>query len=216
MGHLHQLAVNAKPTPTHQFLRLLDKRQQLLRVYTQNIDGLEEVAGMGINEDTCDEIEQDLTSRIVELHGSILEVRCTICPDYFRFTVDVAEAYAQGVAPVCLSCIDRGRLLRAAGKREPSKGTLRPNIVLYGEAHPRGEEIEETVHRDLEKEPDVLIVMDTSLKIDGVKDLVRRFANAVSGPVILINQTKPPQGLRNLFDLVLLGDADAIVRRLQQ
>ena len=35
-----------KPTPTHRFLKLLDEKGLLRRVYTQNIDGLEALAGL--------------------------------------------------------------------------------------------------------------------------------------------------------------------------
>lgn len=34
------------PTPTHHFLRLLHDKGLLLRVFTQNIDGLEQLAGL--------------------------------------------------------------------------------------------------------------------------------------------------------------------------
>ncbi|KAG6948476.1 hypothetical protein JG687_00015458 [Phytophthora cactorum] len=38
-------ANSPKPSPTHWFLKLLQDKKKLLRVYTQNIDGLEEAAG---------------------------------------------------------------------------------------------------------------------------------------------------------------------------
>ena len=37
---------DASPSPTHRFLKALDTKRKLLRSYTQNIDGLEERAGL--------------------------------------------------------------------------------------------------------------------------------------------------------------------------
>ena len=36
----------ASPSPTHRFIKTLDSKKKLLRSYTQNIDGLEERAGL--------------------------------------------------------------------------------------------------------------------------------------------------------------------------
>ncbi|KAH7341861.1 DHS-like NAD/FAD-binding domain-containing protein [Rhizoctonia solani] len=46
ISHLATLSDSAQPTPFHDMLRGLDARGQLLRVYTQNIDALEERAGL--------------------------------------------------------------------------------------------------------------------------------------------------------------------------
>lgn len=46
MGTLAQLADAAQPTPFHHLLKTLNDRGKLLRVYTQNIDCLEERAGL--------------------------------------------------------------------------------------------------------------------------------------------------------------------------
>lgn len=46
ISHLAKLSEDAHPTPFHAMLRNLDSRGQLLRVYTQNIDALEERAGL--------------------------------------------------------------------------------------------------------------------------------------------------------------------------
>ncbi|KAG8688596.1 hypothetical protein FRC09_012829, partial [Ceratobasidium sp. 395] len=46
IAHLATLSETAQPTPFHSLLQRLDTRGQLLRVYTQNIDALEERAGL--------------------------------------------------------------------------------------------------------------------------------------------------------------------------
>ena len=46
IAELSQLSEVAEPTAFHRFLRALDDRGSLLRVYTQNIDALEEKSGL--------------------------------------------------------------------------------------------------------------------------------------------------------------------------
>ncbi|TFY79450.1 hypothetical protein EWM64_g4564, partial [Hericium alpestre] len=46
ISQLKQSIDNAIPSPTHHFIKTLDTKKKLLRSYTQNIDGLEERAGL--------------------------------------------------------------------------------------------------------------------------------------------------------------------------
>ncbi len=55
-----------KPTLTHHFIKLLSDRGMLLRNYTQNIDGLERLAGIP-------------PEKIIEAHGSFASARCIDC-----------------------------------------------------------------------------------------------------------------------------------------
>lgn len=57
---------NFSPTLTHHFFRLLNEKKKLRRVFTQNIDTLERLAGLD-------------SDRIVEAHGSFATSRCTRC-----------------------------------------------------------------------------------------------------------------------------------------
>uniref|UniRef100_A0A2K6Q991 Sirtuin 3 n=1 Tax=Rhinopithecus roxellana TaxID=61622 RepID=A0A2K6Q991_RHIRO len=57
---------NYKPNITHYFLRLLHDKGLLLRLYTQNIDGLERVSGIP-------------ASKLVEAHGTFASATCTVC-----------------------------------------------------------------------------------------------------------------------------------------
>ncbi|KAJ3347308.1 hypothetical protein GGF32_006946, partial [Allomyces javanicus] len=180
--------------------------------------------------------------RVVELHGSLDTVRCTRCADQFPFTSRFAATYADGAAPACPSCLRDAREREAVGKRVRGTGALRPNVVLYNETHPAGDEIADAVSRDLRKRPDVLVVMGTSLKVHGIKRLVRDFAAAIHddgsddldverlslgpaplarqarkkkhGLVILVNRTPlPAKEWGDVFDVVLTGDADDVVHQ---
>lgn len=55
-----------KPNVTHYFLRLLHDKELLLRLYTQNIDGLERASGIP-------------ASKLVEAHGTFASATCTVC-----------------------------------------------------------------------------------------------------------------------------------------
>ncbi|XP_070813447.1 NAD-dependent protein deacetylase sirtuin-3, mitochondrial isoform X3 [Pituophis catenifer annectens] len=57
---------NYRPNYAHYFLRLLFDKGLLLRLYTQNIDGLERVAGIP-------------PDKLVEAHGTFASATCTVC-----------------------------------------------------------------------------------------------------------------------------------------
>lgn len=92
-------------------------------------------------------------------------------------------------------------------------GTLRPDIVLYNENHPFGDAIGKIQSSDLSRSPDVLLVMGTSLKVHGLRLLVRKAAKIVHGNkkgcVILVNKT-PVVGKEwaGVFDYFVEGETD--------
>jgi NAD-dependent SIR2 family protein deacetylase len=57
-------AQHIRPSPCHRFLALLQSRKQLLRNYTQNVDGLERRAGV-------------TQAALMECHGSMATFKCT-------------------------------------------------------------------------------------------------------------------------------------------
>lgn len=60
---------------------------------------------------------------------------------------------------------------------------MKPDVVLYGEAHPEGERVGEITRRDLMgPRPDLLLVVGTSLKVPGTKLLVRELAKVIRPP----------------------------------
>ena len=71
--------------------------------------------------------------------------------------------------------------------------------------------------KDIGRRPDLLIVMGTSLKVHGLKKLVKDFATAVHNPekpqhkVVFVNKTPPPAEWSGVFDFWVQGDTDAWV-----
>jgi NAD-dependent deacetylase len=94
----HDLYKKVKPNTGHYAIRDFEKRQQLLGLITQNIDGLHSLAGVS-------------DEKIVELHGTDRFVKCLVCGKSF----DPDEIYRTIVdeftPPVCDHC---GGFLKSA------------------------------------------------------------------------------------------------------
>ncbi|XP_042760122.1 NAD-dependent protein deacetylase sirtuin-3, mitochondrial isoform X2 [Panthera leo] len=96
-----------RPNVIHYFLRLLHDKGLLLRLYTQNIDGLERVAGIP-------------ASKLVEAHGSFASATCTVCRRPFPGKDVWAEVMVDRI-PRCPVCT----------------GIVKPDIVFFGETLPQ-------------------------------------------------------------------------------
>ncbi|KAI8094900.1 DHS-like NAD/FAD-binding domain-containing protein [Gilbertella persicaria] len=204
MAELKSVVSAAEPTPTHLFIRTLQENGQLMRYYTQNIDCLEDA----------------LKLSVVRLHGTINRVKCTLCTASFDFTSDYQESFRNGLPPSCPQCVlfDHERSKR--GKRSLSTGILRPNIVLYNEAHPEGDMIGKLQRMDLKRKPDLMIIMGTSLKIPALRKFIKEAAKLIhhsskKGKVVFINKTAPTKEWDAVFDYEILGDTDDWVNLTQ-
>ncbi|KAJ0394686.1 hypothetical protein ATCC90586_005560 [Pythium insidiosum] len=96
-------AHSPQPSTTHFFLKSLQDQGKLLRLYSQNIDGLEEVAGV---------------TRYIPCHGSFAWSSCMRCQARVR-TQSVLPVIQAGVIPTCseLNC----------------RGVLKPEVTFFGE-----------------------------------------------------------------------------------
>ncbi|KAI8595847.1 DHS-like NAD/FAD-binding domain-containing protein, partial [Dissophora ornata] len=212
ISELHAQTLKAKPSPTHHFIKMLSERGKLLRCYTQNIDCLEEELGMETSL-VCEKGKVKKDVNVVQLHGSLRKLKCTICSEPYGFLTDYEKVFREGEAPDCPKCELNDVIRVAQGKRKIATGTLRPDIVLYNENHPFGDAIGRIQISDLQKSPDVLLVMGTSLKVHGLRLLVRKVAKTVhenkKGCVILVNKT-PVVGKEwtGVFDYFIEGECD--------
>ncbi|NXY00078.1 SIR3 deacetylase, partial [Centropus bengalensis] len=98
---------NYRPNYAHYFLRLLHEKGLLLRLYTQNIDGLERVAGIP-------------PDKLVEAHGTFATATCTVCRRNFPGEEFRGDVMADKV-PRCPVCT----------------GLIKPDIVFFGEELPQ-------------------------------------------------------------------------------
>ena len=121
---------------------------------------------------------------------------------------------------------------RLARSARPLKiGTLRPGIVLYDEAHPLGEDIGAIQAFDVSRKPDMLIIMGTSLKVHGLRKLVKDFAKAVHasappdplsakkgwmGKVVFVNKTPPGSEWNDVIDYHIEGETDVWTHKVEE
>ncbi|KAI9317757.1 DHS-like NAD/FAD-binding domain-containing protein [Dichotomocladium elegans] len=200
MAELKSLVRSAKPTPTHNFIRQLQTEGRLLRLYTQNIDDLEAA----------------LDLPVVQLHGTLGHVKCMLCAASFQFTREFQNKFREGEAPSCPSCVATGEQRMLLGKRPLAVGVLRPDIVLYNEDHPDGDSIGLQQSNDIKRNPDLLIVLGTSLRIPALKKFIKLAARTVRahrhGITVLVNKTAPTKEWDTVFDYQVVGDADVWVR----
>ncbi|RKF64589.1 NAD-dependent protein deacetylase hst2-1 [Erysiphe neolycopersici] len=96
------------PTISHAFIALLNKKNLLSMLYTQNIDGLERRAGL--TED-----------KVVEAHGSFASQSCIDCKTQFPSEL-MKIAIDTGNVPHCLV--------------PQCNGLVKPDIVFFGEPLP--------------------------------------------------------------------------------
>ncbi|ORX36628.1 DHS-like NAD/FAD-binding domain-containing protein [Kockovaella imperatae] len=209
--------LKAQPTRTHHFIAKLETKGKMLRSYTQNIDGLErrlglESGGRGMG-------YKKKATRNVEMHGDLGRVRCILCMTDYEARSAWMAMFREGEAPDCPACEERcsARLSRSA--RALPVGTLRPSIVLYDEPHPLGEDIGNLQAYDLSRSPDLLLIMGTSLKVHGLKKVVKAFAKAVharNGMVIFVNATPPSKEWEGVIDYHVQGETDVWVDRVEE
>ncbi|KAI3629610.1 hypothetical protein MIR68_011045 [Amoeboaphelidium protococcarum] len=172
MAELKQMVDKASPTEVHQFLKNVKDKGKLLRCYTQNIDCMEERLSM-----TCD--LEDKKSDVVMLHGTLQYVSCTVCKHREEFNDVHSRIFSGGEPPACPRCLSSSQQRERASKRSLPIGILRPDIILYSEHHSACDTIGQCWESDLKKRPDLLLVMGTTLKVAGIKTLVRDFARQV-------------------------------------
>ncbi|KAK2461579.1 hypothetical protein APHAL10511_006042 [Amanita phalloides] len=223
---------SASPSPTHRFIKTLDAKGKLLRSYTQNIDGFEEQAGLLGNSSEDAKIDGKGKQRVrmrdvrnIQLHGDIHRVRCTACSAEYPCTQEHMKYFSEGLSPSCSECLMRSNARAARSARPIKVGSLRPAIVLYGEPHPLGDEIGNMQTNDMARKPDMLIIMGTSLKVHGLKKLVKDFARTVhdsvpsndattsrgrkwAGKVIFVNKTPPAAEWSNIIDYHVACETD--------
>lgn len=155
----------------------------------------------------------------VFLHGSLECLRCFRCGLNTSWDDYREMETMSGLQPECPHCIGATVAREERGKRALGVGKLRPDIVLYGEEHPDAHLIGPIVTHDISLCPDILLILGTSLRVHGLKVIVRQFANAIhnrGGKVVFVNFTKPPESSWGDFiDYWVQWDCDAWVDDLQ-
>jgi len=143
--------LDAKPNAAHKGLAKLEAMGKIKAVITQNIDGLHQMAG---------------SSRVLELHGSILRNYCMSCGKFF----DLEYMMKSETIPRCNLC---GKIIK-------------PDVVLYQEALDN-----DILTKSIQaiKEAKLMIIGGTSLNAYPAAGLVRYFKGQA---LVLINKGETP------------------------
>ncbi|KAG9223893.1 hypothetical protein CCMSSC00406_0004491 [Pleurotus cornucopiae] len=214
---------NFVPSPCHKFIKLVEDRGKLLRNYTQNIDTLETLAGV---------------KNVLQCHGSFATATCIQCHTHVPGSAIEADIMKRRV-PLCRVCNPSAdSSAKSSPSQTPKKakakhrskkkqrgewdsqdednsddpeyppGIMKPDITFFGEK--LTSDFDHSLEADRSK-VDLLLVIGTSLKVAPVADILYHLPHSV--PQILINKT-PIKHINP--DVILLGDADAIVHHICQ
>ena len=209
---LAHMTSKAEPTPFHHMLASMASEGRLMRLYSQNIDSI-------------DTQMPPLATRVplnlkgpwpttIQLHGGLEQMVCTKCSHLEPFDAALFEGPEP---PLCQVCKAQDEVRTTfAGKRSHGIGRLRPRIVLYNEYNPDEEAIGMVSRADLRRVPDAVIVVGTSLKIPGVRRIVKEMCQLTrsrrDGITAWINTDPEPQGIefKDCWDFVVRGKCDDV------
>lgn len=135
-----------KPTPCHYFIKLLEKKNKLLRHFTQNIDTLERLAGLS-------------DDKIVEAHGTFNLGHCRDCGAEYTQAWMKDQVFSETVQTPVPKCTQQG-----------CEGVVKPDIVFFGESLPK----KFMNHVSDLGTCDCLIIMGTSLVVQPFASLTAR------------------------------------------
>ena len=212
---LSHLVSAAEPTAFHQMLSTLGSEGRLLRLYTQNVDGID--VALPSLETSVPLSSKGPWPRTIQLHGGLEKMVCSKCSHLSEFEPALFDGPEP---PLCRVCVETDKVRTDhAGKRSHGIGKLRPRIVLYNEHNPDEEAIGAVVSSDLRARPDAVIVVGTSMKIPGVRRIVREMCGVVRGRrdglAVWINRDAPPLGkeFEECWDLVVKGPSDKVAQQ---
>ena len=209
---LSRLTKEAKPTAFHHMLATIAQEGRLMRLYSQNVDCLDtSLQPLATNIPLNTKAPWPAT---IQLHGGLEKMQCTKCSHVDNFD---GSLFQGPEPPLCERCKEADYVrTEFGGKRSHGIGRLRPRMVLYNEYNPDEDAIGKVSQADLRRVPDAVLVVGTSLKVPGVKRIVRELCQATrsrrDGFTAWINLDPAPQApdMKNLWDLVVRGKCDDI------
>ncbi|KAF4813868.1 NAD-dependent protein deacetylase hst4 [Colletotrichum siamense] len=209
---LSNMVKAAEPTPFHHLLASLAHEKRLLRLYSQNVDCID--TSMEPLKTAVPLNTKGPWPTTIQLHGSVEHMVCSKCADIKPLKT---ELFVGHEAPLCEECVMIDTLrTQYEQRRSHGIGRLRPRMVLYNEFNPDEEAIGKVSSVDLKSRPDAVIVVGTSLKIPGVRRLVKELCQVTrsrrDGFTAWINTDSEPQhnDFKDCWDLVVRGKCDDV------
>lgn len=213
LREMSDLTRNAKPTPFHELLATLAEEGRLMRLYTQNIDGIDTALPPLATKVPLN--RKGPWPKAIQLHGGLGKMECSKCKNLMEFD---GSLFQGPEAPPCPECEITEQVRKVSGLRGHGVGRLRPRMVLYNEHNPDEEAIGAVSAADLKARPDAVIVVGTTLKIPGVRRLVKELCSVTrdrrGGFTAWINFDPEPTGIefKDSWDMVVRGACDDVAR----
>ena len=170
---------DVEPNKAHYAIAEMEALGRLDCVITQNIDNLHQKAG-------------NSPDSVFELHGNMKRARCLDCQTIFPIEY-VLEKLKEGTEePICSKCF----------------GTLKPDVVLFGEALP-GEVMEAATRHS--SECDLFIVVGSSLVVHPAA-FMPLYAREAGAKLVIINIGDTP--LDTKADVLIHKNAGDMMARI--
>jgi len=128
------------PTISHHFIAMLEEKGILSHYFTQNIDGLDKIAGVS-------------DEKLIQVHGSFDSNHCPVCKESVNHDL-VIEAMQDGEPLQCPTCLINGKT---------ACSWIKPDITFFGEALP--DKFYKVFDSDALEKCDLLIIIGTSLQV---------------------------------------------------
>ncbi|KAH7070818.1 DHS-like NAD/FAD-binding domain-containing protein, partial [Paraphoma chrysanthemicola] len=168
---IHQAPSEEIPS-IYKFFKALQDKGCLLRIYQQNIDGLD----ARILESDVDIPVKPPWKTVIRMHGDVSVAKCDTC--HTKYPAFDPMRYSSAEDIPCDAC-SHHRNVRASSNRRPMRacayqvGKLLPWVVMYNEHNPDLEAISNCSIHDLKARPDAIIVIGTTLRIQATHTLAR-------------------------------------------
>lgn len=179
-----------EPTDFHKFMKLVDSKGYLHRVFTQNIDTLERLAGIP-------------DEKMVEAHGSFANNHCIECE---------AEMSQQELKDIMWKDgTDKVNVPRCKNKSCKAKGggLVKPDITFFGESLPS--KFFDCIHSDLPHHADLVIIAGTSLTVSPFAHLPEMVDDSTVR--VLFNLERVGDLGTKENDVLMLGDCDEQINK---
>ena len=210
---LSQHTKAAGPTDFHHLLATLAQEGRLMRLYTQNVDGID--TSLPSLSTQVPLPQKGPWPKTIQVHGSLDYMVCSKCHVVKDFD---AKQFKGPSPPPCPSCVQNDEIRQFADKRSHGIGRLRPRMVLYNEHNPDDASIGSCVAYDMRMRPDAVIVAGTTLKVPGVRRIAREMCDIVhnrkDGVTVWLNIDPEPAGkdFKGRWDLVVRRSCDEVAR----
>jgi NAD-dependent histone deacetylase SIR2 len=208
---------SALPTDFHHLLNTLAKDGRLLRLYTQNVDGID--ASLEYLHTEVPLGQNGPWPPTIQVHGCLKYMVCSKCPYQAEF---VADLFVGSEIPACPECAKCDESRTASKKRARGLGWLRPRIALYHEESRDADAIGRCAQADIKARPDAIIVVSTTLVVPAIQRIARELCGAARTrkkcETVWLNIDPPPKqkDLSDLWSMSIIGTCDELAKCVEE